>query len=367
MKRALFILAGVLALAAPMRAATVLYSPLDSLDGWSVRTVGATRATVVDKADKTPCVEVTSSRGSVFLSRELPLAEVIDGRLTITCSVKGDRIVRGPQASSTGKIHLAVLTPRGIEHHYARFSGNSDWHQEAFTADIPADAKRILLNLGLESCFGTVRFSRLIVSSDKRGLHRLDLAAVANASHEQLKLPAFPEGEVTWKDVTFQVMDPAKHDGRDCLRLKSIEHPDWPAGTSAPIPVGKGATSIYILHGALSGREMSESPCAIWSATFVGGHTSSFSVFEGREIGAIGRAKDLENWQVAWRQKTEDGTSVTFGVTRWTVYSTMPLVSLSCRAYRGAAPVVLGVTVVEDPPEPEPEGGEFDDMGNMSG
>ena len=154
------------------------------------------------------------------------------------------------------------------------------------------------------------------------------------------------------KEVTFQGLDPARHDGRNCLRLKSIEHPDWPAGTSAPIPVGKGATSIYILHGALSGREMSESPCAIWSATFVGGHTSSFSVFEGREIGAIGATKDLENWQVAWRKKTEDGKWVTFGVTRWPIYSDAPIVSLSCRSYHGAPPVVVAVTVVEEPPPP---------------
>ena len=364
MKKTAALIATISALAGGAAAGTVLYSPLDSLDGWSVRTVGASRADVSDLPDKARCVELTSSRGTVLLSRELPIEQLRGAKVTVSCSVKAERIVRGPQVSSTGKLHLAVRkNDGGIDHHYARFVGTADWHQEAFTADIPDDANRIVLNVGMESCFGRALLRRLVVQSDRRGVHQLDLAPAANGDHEQLKIAAFPKKTVTWKDVPFRILDEAETDGLDCFRLKGVDHPDWPAGASAPIAVNAGASAVYILHAAPGGRPQSDSPTVIWSAKFVGGHTASFSVFEGRDIGPVGGAEDLENWTVAWRGKDEAGKAVTFGVTKWTIYSEMPLLSLTCRAYHGAAPVVLAVTVVEEPPAPEPEGGEFDDMG----
>jgi hypothetical protein len=114
----------------------------------------------------------------------------------------------------------------------------------------------------------------------------------------------------------------------------------------------------------------------MWTATFAGGHDSGLSVFEGRQIGPAGRTEDLDNWHVAWRSEDSEGEEtgegdaapVTFGVTRWDLYSDQPLVALACRAYHGSAPVVLAVTVVEEPAEPEPEGGyeQFDEMGGAT-
>lgn len=158
-------------------------------------------------------------------------------------------------------------------------------------------------------------------------------------------------------------MNADEHDGNDCLRLRGLGHDDWPEGTASPIPVGTGATAIYILHGAVGGRQTSETPSAIWSAWLAGGQDYGLSVFEGREIGAIGQTEDAENWHVAWRGLTEDGRPVTFGVTKWTVYSDAPLVSLFCRAYSGAPPVVLAVTAVEEPPAPPADEREVDEMG----
>jgi hypothetical protein len=272
--------------------------------------------------------------------------------------------VRGPQLSSTGKLHLAVQTPAGVRHYHARFVGTSDWHQEALTADVPQSAKRVVLNLGLETCFGRARFDRLVVRNDQRGVHPLSLSATANAGHDQLGLAVLPKGTVEWEGVPFEILDPVKHDGRDCLRLKGVDHPDWPENTASPIPVNTGASAIYILHAALEGREKNETPCAIWTAHFVGGGNSGISVFEGREIGALGQTSDLENWKVAWRGRDPSGKAVTFGVTKWSIYSNEPILALSCRAYHGASPVVLAVTAVEEPPPPEPEADEqpYDEM-----
>lgn len=369
MNRTIPIIAAIAALHAGIAtAATILYSPFDSLEGWSVRSVGATTAGIVDKTiDGKPsgatCAEVTSRRGSVFLTRELPLEDVLGCRITVSCLVKGDGVVRGPQISSTAKVHLAVETAGGIEHYVARFSGSTQWQRQGFTADVPPGAKRVVLNLGLEACFGRVLFDQLIVRNDKRGIHPLDLTPATNAGHDQLALKAFPEGELEWEGITFKILDAAKHDGSDCLRFRGIEHPDWPENTASPIPVNTCATAIYILHAALDGRQRSDTPCAIWNAWFADGPSYGLSLFEGRQIGAIGHAEDLENWKVAWQGESDSGETVTFGVTKWVIYSDSPVVSLTCQAYRGASPLVLAITAVEEPPAPIVEDEEYDEMG----
>ena len=366
MKTTLPIAAGILLLQAALApGATVLFCPFDSLEGWSVRAAGATSTKIIDKPDRTRCVEISSSRGTVFVSRELPLVAVRGCRVSVGCMVQTEDIVPGPQLASTAKLHLAVQTPRGVEHHSARLGEAKPWHREGFTADVPEDAERVVLNLGMEASSGRVFFDQLLVTNDQRGVHQLDLSRVANAGHGQLGLAAFPKGTVEWEGIPFQIMDPSKHDGLDCLRLKGLQHEDWPSRIAAPIAVGTGASAIYILHGALDGRESSETPCTMWSAWFVGGHSSGLSVFEGRQIGAIGRTEDAEAWQVAWKEKDQTGRWVTFGVTKWPMYMNSPILNLTCRAYLGGAPsVILAVTVVEEPPVARPDPSEFDETGS---
>lgn len=345
--------------------ATVLFCPFDSLEGWSVKSVGATTTKIVDKPDGTRCVEISSSGGTVFVSRELPLEAVRGCRVTVGCMVQTQNIVPGPQLASTAKLHLAIKAPRGVEHHSARLDEAKQWHHEGFTADVPKDAERVLLNLGMEASSGRVLFDQLLISNDQRGVHHLDLSRVANAAHGQLGIEAFPKGTIEWEGIPFRIMDSSKHDGVDCLRLKGLEHEDWPNRAAAPIAVGTGASAIYILHGALNGRESSETPCTMWSAWFVGGHSSGLSVFEGRQIGAIGRTEDAEAWHVAWKEKDQAGRWATFGVTKWPMYMNSPILNLTCRAYLGGAPsVILAVTVVEEAPVARPDPGDFDETGS---
>ena len=348
--------------------ATVLFCPFDSLQGWSVRTVGATSTKIIDKTDRTRCVEISSRGGTVFVTRELRLEAVRGSRVTVGCMVQTDKIVPGPQLASTAKVHLVIETARGVEHHSARLVEAKQWHHEGFSVDVPEDAERVLLNLGMEASSGRVLFDQLLVTNDRRGIHQLDLSRVANASHEQLGLAVFPKGTVEWDGIPFRIMDPGKHDGIDCVRLKGLNHEDWPSRVAAPIPVGTGASAIYVLHGAMDGRESSETPCAMWSAWFVGGHSSGLSVFEGRQIGAIGRSEDAEAWKVAWKEQDQTGRWITFGVTKWPMYMNAPILNLTCRAYLGGAPsVILAITVVEEPPAPRPDQSEFDEPGSEWG
>ena len=348
-----FLLVAALFLPVPSAsAATVLFCPLDSVQGWSIRTMGPAKVSLGRSAPAMSCAEISSQGGTAFLTRELPLDAVQGCHVALSCLAKCDDIVRGPQLSSTAKVHLAVRTPRGIEHHHAWLTGTAEWHREAFTADVPADAQQVVLSIGLEACRGRALFSRLLVQNDRQRVYPLKLAEAANADHAQLGLEVFPSGTVLWQDIPFNMLDQAAGNAVDCLRLRGMDHADWPVRTTVSIKVNSPATTIYILHGALQGQPRNDSPCAIWTAHFADGQESTFSIFEGRDIGPIGGAENLENWQVAWRQQDAQGRGVSFGVTRWTPHCDVPVLGLSCQAYQGASPVVLAVTVVEAPPTP---------------
>jgi len=351
------------------RSATVLFCPFDSLAGWSVRTVGAGEAKIEARAEGNPCLAVFAHRASVLLSRRLPVDQLRGSRVSVGCLMRTEGVVAGPQKTSVAKIHLAVVAAGRVEHFAARLGEDSRWGHQGFTVDVPAEAERVILNLGLEGCSGRAWFDQLLVRNDRRGVYPLDLSPVANASHDQLGLDAFPQGTIQWEGIPFQIADPLQCPGGDCLRLKGIDHPDWPAATAAPIRVGRGATDIYILHGVLGGRQKSPTPCAMWTARFAGGHDAGLSVFEGRQVGPIGSTEDLENWRVAWRGEDETGRPITLGVTRWRLYANQPLLELTCRAYHGAPPVIVAVTVVEEPPpsEVESEVESFDEMGEAAG
>jgi len=346
-------------------AATVLYSPMESLDGWMVRSVGPASAAVIRKGESDKCVQLEARSATVFLSRELPLAAVRGSRIEVGGLVRCEDLVPGIQAANTAKIHLAVRTPDGVRHHSARLSESDAWRHQGFAADVPESAERVVLNLGLEGCSGTVQFARLLVRSDRRGVYPLDLSAAANADHEQIGLNHFPEGTIYWNGIPFEILDGDVNDGADCIRLRGVDHEDWPARISPPIPVGRAASTIYVLHATLAQRENVETPCAMWSAWFAGGHNAGLSLFEGREIGSIHTAEDLENWKIAWPEKRGESQTVVFGVTIWPIYMEAPVAHLTARAYRGAAPVVLAVTVVEKPPGPPPLVDDVEEGGDL--
>jgi len=335
-------------------AATILFSPMDSLDGWTIRSHGTTNAAIVAKGDSGQCVQVSSQNSTVFLTRDLRLDDVRGASLEIGCLVRTMGLVPGIQVTSTAKIHLAIQTPEGVRQHSVQFTDSDSWQFQGFTADVPDSAERVVLNLGLEACSGTVQFDQLVARNDRPATVPLDLSAAANAGHEQLGITAFPEGEVIWNDIPFKILDAVGNEGADCIRLKGVDHEDWPERITPPIPVSRAASKVYVLHATLVEQETAETPCAMWCAWFSGGHNVSLSVFEGREIGAIGATEDLENWHIAWRGKGDSNTNIVFGVTEWPIYMSAPVVNLTARSYRGSSPVILAITVVEEPPKPRP-------------
>lgn len=359
----LWVILGTLAGGAA-HAATICYTACDSLDGWAVHVLADATAQPIRDPLTGPCVQLASSGGTVLLSRELPLTAVRGCRVSVSCLVKTEDVAQGPQLVSAAKLHLAVETPGGVKHTSARFTGTRDWQREGFTADVPADARRAVLNVGLEACAGRMWVAQLLVRNNQRGVQPLPLASVANAVHSQLGLPAFPSGRIEWNGIPFEILDAARNESGDCLRLAGEGREDWPKATAAPIRVASGATAIYILHATLGdsappGRT-SDTPCVIWTAKYVGGYEASLSVFEGREIGRVGQTGEgVENWQVAWTGPEEASWRATWGVTKWTLYNDAILESVSCRAYRGSPTVVLALTAVEEPTQLREPGGEL--------
>ena len=308
-----------------------------------------------------------------LLSRRLPLEATRGAKLSVRCQVKLDGVRRGPQTTSLAKVLVAVATPDGPVHFAARAQGTSDWHQESLIAEVPENATKVLLSLGLENAFGTAAFDALVVESDRRGVVPLDLSRSVNRGLSDdtaddgkggftddgpNDLRELKPGTIEWSGIPFRVLDPAKNGGRGCLLLKGEARPAFPSSPATPIPVGVSASKIYLLHAAAWGKESRETPCMIYDLKYWDGRVAHLSVFEGREIGALNSDKDLSNWKVAWRGKNGVGETVALGVTEWTVYDTTPIESLTVRAYQGAVPVIVAATVVQEPP-PEPSGDEY--------
>jgi len=344
-------------LTTPCWGATLVAEPFDSLSAWQVRTVGPATVHIVQKGLYGKGVRVDSRGGLAFCCRALPLDAVRGCQLTVRCMAKVDYTQLGPQACSAPKIHLAVATPRGVLHFSSRFTRPSDWHEESFTADVPNDASKVLLTFGVENAAASVAYDSLIVETNKKGVVCIDIRNVANGSFAELSSGSkLPTGRVAFDGIPFNLIDPSLNHGKDCVVLRGLNQEALPETTREPIRVGSAATAIYLLHVAIGGAEMRETPCLIWTVRFWDGNESSFSVFEGREIGPLCGSKDLENWRIVWRGKTAAGKPVVLGMTKWPIYSTLtPVESLIPRVYVGAAPLLVAVTVVNEPPKPATE------------
>ncbi len=338
-----------------LRGGTVLATTFDELTSWRAVTIGPAAVRLRQDDTRGGVLNVVAAGGAAFCSRELLLSAVRDSQLTIRCMTAVDSVVPGLQVWSVPKIHLAVALPDGVTHVAARLDKAGGWREASLVADVPASATRVLLNVGVENALADVAFDNLLVLNDRRDVHSIDLAAHMNVGIEW----AGPD-TVSHEDVAFRL--PRAIAARDCLGLRGVGHESLPKQLASPIPVGVVANSVYFLHGTLGGEGSRETPCVIWTARFWDGQETSFSVFEGRDIGSAYSGRDASNWRVVWRGRTRDGKSLSFGVTRWRLFTAdVPLASLTARAYAGAPPVVLAISVVADAP-PEDDGSDDEDL-----
>jgi hypothetical protein len=347
-------------------AATVLTATFDTPDqNWKTHTLGQASCALVNGGLYGGCLRVAGAGGLGFYSRELPLEASRGAKLSVRCQVKLDDVRRGPQTCSVAKVLLSVATPAGTQHFAARGEGTTDWHQESLLAEVPQDATRVLLSLGLENAAGTAFFDALVVQNDRRGAKMLDLTPAANRGFvDEIAgdgkggftddgpndLRELKPGVLEWKGIPFRLADPKKGKGLGCVVLKGEERPGFPESPPKPVPVGVSASKLYVLHAAAWGKESRETPCVIYDLKYWDGRVAHLSIFEGREIGPLNSDADLDNWKVAWKGKNGKGELVALGVTEWTVYDTTPIESLSARTYRGAVPVIVAVTAVQEPP-----------------
>jgi len=337
------------------RGATIVAESFETLDAWRITTVGPAMAELGDSGGQGSCLKVRSLGGLAMCSRDLPVAELRGAKLTVRCMTRVAAVGPGPQPWSTAKIHVAIKSPTGVRHATGRLSQVSEWQKTSLVAEVPPDAIRILLSLGVENAPAEVAFDSLLVTTDRGESRPLDLA-----DHATLALPGVPRESLTWEGVGFQPL----RDGKG-LALRGEGHDDFPKQLERKIPVNAVVDRVCFLQAVLPAPGKRETPCMIWTARFWDGHETSFSVFEGRDIGAIDSTQGLGNWKVAWEGTDARGQPLQLGVTTWRVFTTdVPIESLRVRAYAGAAPFVAAVTVVADPPAPEGSGDESNEWEN---
>lgn len=348
MRHCVFIVCAALAASlCGVEGGTVVAETFDTLDDWRVVSVGPAAMRLEEGGVAGRYLRVESRSGLAFCSRELPVEALRGTQVTIRCMTLVDAVTPGPQVWSAPKIHLAAATPEGPVHFSTRLSQPTPWQQVSLLADVPVNASRILLSLGVESAAATVGFDSLLVLDQRRDVRSLDLSPVANFA-----LAGLPNGVTEADDLSFAPVGNGRgQPAPNCIALRGNGHDELPRELNQPLRAGVIANTVYFLHAVLGDGEARETPCVIWTARFWDGQEASFSVFEGRDVGGLGSSQDLANWKVVWRGKTADGRVMALGVTAWRLYAaSVPLESLSPRAYAGAAPVIAAITVVAEPP-----------------
>ena len=357
LKSRLSILIAFVLIAAVSRGATIVAEPFETLEAWRITTVGAATVGVDSKAPRGNCLRVRSLGGLAMCSRDLPVAQLRGVALTIRCMTRVAALGSGPQPWSTAKIHVAIRSPAGVRHVTSRLSQRAEWTRSSLVAEIPGDATRVLLSLGVENAPADVGFDNLLVTTPAAESRPLDMR-----EQSTLSLPGGAFEPVTWQDVTFIPEQKGKG-----LALRGVGNEDLPKTIDRPILVNAVVNRICFLQATFPAPGKRETPCMIWTARFWDGHETSFSVFEGRDIGAADSGEKLGNWEPVWRSVYDDGKPLQLGVTTWRLFTTdVPVESLSVRAYAGAAPFIAAITAVADPPPPpagDTEEGDWDDGG----
>ena len=357
MSRACSVLVAVLVSACAASAGVVLTEDFEQQGKWKKSVRGQGSAELVAGGVEGKCLKVTSKdRALAYYSIELDPKPLRGKRLVIRAKVRLENVVLGPQSYSTAKLHVGVSVGGTIQHRAQRFVGTRDWHDQVLVAPIPEDARRVVLDLGIQNGTGTAWFDSLVVTDGVMEHEPISIRPAANASYRDqtaddgrggfidagpLDLRHVPVAEIRLAGVDFYVMLPGENYGRTCVALRGKQRPALPDRIETAIPVDKKGSRLFFLQAAAWADVERKAPCLICEIHYADGKTIEARMVEGVDIGPLENPRDLPNWKVAWRAKQE-GRSVGLGVTAWR----NPRPDVAIRFIRLASPGDAGVPVV---------------------
>jgi len=303
-------------------------------------------------------LRLSSLGGTAMWSVDLPVEQVRGASVQADCFLRVRWSRPGLHAGSGVKIQIAVERPGEVQYAAVRAAQDADWQHLRVTMPVPADARRVVFNAGIEAASGLVFCDDIWIVDDRPEVVPIDLSPWCN-----LRVEGMP-GEVSAPDGRSLRIPQGQRGGRNIVALRGVDAPQAPERPGPPLRVDRVADRILILHAVRSARPDRPTPCAIWTVRFWDGSESSFSVFEGRDVGDVRNGDDLENWRVVWRGKQTNGAPLVVGVSQWRIFTTeKPIDRIRVRTYAGAAPLIFGVFVVTDPPPPAgQDADEFDEF-----
>jgi hypothetical protein len=122
-----------------------------------------------------------------------------------------------------------------------------------------------------------------------------------------------PTGRQTFRGIPFDIIEPAKNDGKASLILFSTVRPYFP--TEAEVKkIGRKARSIYFLHGV---GWNSKNKVATYTVTYADGTKVEIPIRGGKEIDNWWQPKDGESCRVAWSGPNLAASSVGLLIYPW--------------------------------------------------
>lgn len=124
----------------------------------------------LDEAATIPTLKITrKTPGNTFVAIPLPLSVLGGQELVLSGEIAHKAISRKPESYNGVKLMLVITYPGG-HNEYLQVptrEGDSDWKKYALKAEVPSDAEKLEVYLGLEGVSGTAKFRNIQFSEPK--------------------------------------------------------------------------------------------------------------------------------------------------------------------------------------------------------
>ena len=306
-----------------------------------------------------------------MVSRQFDLNSVRGKRLTVTADVKWD--IKLPFSKWMGSRFMLCITGSDKKTSYVSASippGKSDWKPVEFSAQIPDDAQRVMLFLGIQDAPGDLYVRNLKVRS---GDLFLDLSSAANMTYQDQQAgdgkggwsdqgpdndaSGFNFRQTTFANVPFKPLDPGAKKRNTVLTFAS---PNLPKGLEkAEISLsgtGTNAEYLYLLHTCSWGG--TKGPAGFISISGDSGKMQKITVQDSRDVSNWWFPKQVENGAIGCIWSNVSGGNVGLYVTKYKLDSSLGKIRKITLESAHAAPIwiVVGATLSSrDYPFPKTE------------
>ena len=156
----------ILALAVSVSSAGVVFEDgFETLDArWTKNVTGDGTVEIAPGGVEGNCLKLSASGGTTYVTTQLDPEEYAGATIEVVGMVKLDNVQMGKETFATAKFHIgATLPDKAVVNFADRWVGTADWAERKLKADIPDNAQRIVLDLGLQNATGTAYYDNLVV------------------------------------------------------------------------------------------------------------------------------------------------------------------------------------------------------------